>query len=147
MSQYLTYAHVCFEHEEWLVAALAAMGYAAVERGEGLVLLGYDGTPRVDERGHTINADIVIRRRHVGRSSNDIGFKRTAGGFVPIVSDYDHRHHLPRVHGGPGEFERKLRVGYGTARASAAAAHLQRRHRAAVQRQEQGQTVTIAVRW
>ena len=147
MSQYLTYGHVRFENAEWLVAALAELGYTAVERGTDLVLRGYDGATRVDESGRTLTADIVVRRRHVGRSSNDIGFVRTAEGFVPVISDYDHRHHLPRVHGGPGEFERRLRVGYGNARAAAVAAHLQRRHRAAIQRQEQGQTVTIAVRW
>jgi hypothetical protein len=147
VSQYLTYNHVCLESEEWLVAALAALGYTEVERGRDLTLIGYDGKPRLDEQGAVMTADLVVRRRHVGHQSNDIGFKRTDGGFVPVVSDYDHRHHLPRVHGGAGEFERKLRVGYGNARAAAAAAHLQRRHRAVVQRQEQGRTVKIAVRW
>jgi hypothetical protein len=147
VSQYLTYGHVTFEHEEWLVAALAAMGYREVERGGDLTLIGYDGKPRVGADGATLTAHIVVRRRHVGHASNDLGFKRTARGFVPIVSDYDHRHHLPRVHGGPGEFERKLRVGYGNARAAAAAALLQRRHRAAVQRREEGQTVRMTVRW
>lgn len=35
-------------------------------------------------------AEIIIRRKHVGQSSNDIGFKQAADGtWQAIISDYD----------------------------------------------------------
>ena len=30
-----------------------------------------------------------VRRRHLGRLSNDIGFRRTERGLAPVVSEYD----------------------------------------------------------
>jgi hypothetical protein len=33
----------------------------------------------------------VVRRRHVGSSSNDVGFARTGDGYVAIISEYDQR--------------------------------------------------------
>jgi hypothetical protein len=47
-------------------------------------LYGYHG----DVRSET--AEVIIRRKHIGSLSNDIGFKRNADGtFGAIVSDYD----------------------------------------------------------
>jgi hypothetical protein len=59
-------------------------------------LQGYMG----DER--TQKAHIIIRRRHVGRSSNDLGFERMADGtYRAWVSDYDRNHGLgEKVMGG-----------------------------------------------
>ena len=47
-------------------------------------LYGYQG----DKRGQTAN--IIIRRQHVGGSSNDLGFLRKSDGtYEAIVSDFD----------------------------------------------------------
>lgn len=47
-------------------------------------LMGYQG----DTREQT--AEIIIRQRHVGGASNDIGFKKQADGtYTAIISDYD----------------------------------------------------------
>lgn len=83
VSRYLTFQDVCFTSQELLLQALKACGYAEVETGESLVLYGYHGDARPER------AQLVIRRRHVGRASNDIGFTRTDKGYVPIVSEYD----------------------------------------------------------
>lgn len=49
-------------------------------------LRGYKG----DERKET--AHIIIRRKHVGRSSNDLGFtKNEDGNYEAIISAYDSR--------------------------------------------------------
>ncbi len=51
---------------------------------EGQVMYGYDGQTRPTK------ANIVIRRKDVGRSSNDIGFTQEKDGtFSAIISDYD----------------------------------------------------------
>lgn len=72
-----------------IVAALADVGYPRVEvHAEAVPLYGYQG----DLREQT--AEIVVRRKHVGRASNDIGFKRQEDGtFEAIVSGYDRPQH------------------------------------------------------
>ena len=55
---------------------------------EATNLYGYQGDKREQK------ADIIIRRKHVGGSSNDIGFKqREDGTFEAIISDYDSSRH------------------------------------------------------
>ena len=51
-------------------------------------------------------AALVVRRRHLGAASNDVGFARTAEGYVPVLSEYDRR----ALHG--GQFLVKLRTAY-----------------------------------
>lgn len=70
---------------EHLVAALADLGFTRVEVHERpRPLVGWLG----DARERT--AEIIIRREHVGESSNDIGFARTAdGSFEALVSEFD----------------------------------------------------------
>jgi hypothetical protein len=46
-------------------------------------LIGYDGA----QRGMV--AEVVIRRQHVGQSSNDIGFLATPTGYKALISDFD----------------------------------------------------------
>jgi hypothetical protein len=86
MSRYTLYTELCVD-EPTLLAALAELGFGAdaLERGGDLPLYGYAG----DRRPET--ADIVIRRRHLLPASNDLGFRRTADGLVPIISEYDRR--------------------------------------------------------
>lgn len=68
-----------------LVAALADVGYRDVEvHDHAQPLFGYRGDVR-SERAH-----VIIRRRHVGHASNDIGFERQPDGrFRAVISEYD----------------------------------------------------------
>ena len=69
-----------------LIKALERMGFAGkLEVNEGPVALyGYKGDIR-SERAH-----IVIRRKHVGGSSNDIGFERMNDGrYAAHISEFD----------------------------------------------------------
>ena len=100
MSKYLSFPDVIFKDRRLLLAALADLGYTEVEVGDALPLYGYHG----DRRPET--AEIVIRRRHVGALSNDLGFARSPQGYVPVVSEYDQR----TLHG--GRFLVKLRTSY-----------------------------------
>ncbi|HEU5334039.1 MAG TPA: hypothetical protein VFU73_14770 [Actinocrinis sp.] len=71
---------------ECVVKALADMGYPAkkVEVHDTPVpLVGFDRSAAGSV------ANIVIRRKYVGRLSNDIGFLRTATGYRIFISDYD----------------------------------------------------------
>ena len=100
MSKYLSFVEQCYPDRQLLVAALAVLGYAEVEEGEALPLYGYEG----DRRPET--AEIVVRRRHIGRASNDLGFARTAQGYIPIISEYDQQTLLG------GQFLVRLRTAY-----------------------------------
>lgn len=75
--------------EEALVAALADLGFAGdqVERhATAQPLYGYQGDQRPE------HAHVIIRRRWIGRASNDLGFVRDSNGvFTAIISEYDRR--------------------------------------------------------
>lgn len=70
-----------------LAEALHAVGHEHVEvHDQPQTLYGYQGDARPEK------AEVVIRREHVGRSSNDIGFARGQdGSFEAIISEYDRR--------------------------------------------------------
>jgi uncharacterized protein DUF1257 len=70
---------------ELLAAALAAVGFATVETHDSpQTLYGYQGDARPER------AEVIVRRRDIGRLSNDIGFRRREdGGFEAIISEYD----------------------------------------------------------
>lgn len=70
---------------EVLKEALADLGISNVEVHESPVALeGYHGDKRQQK------AHVVIRRRHVGPMSNDIGFERGADGrYKAWVSEFD----------------------------------------------------------
>ena len=56
------------------------------EQGEDLSLYGYQGRRRPEK------ANFVIRRRYIGRSANDLGFRRRENGSIEaIISEYDQR--------------------------------------------------------
>ena len=85
MSAYMTLSTPLVDQEA-LVAALEDLGFAraAIEvHAEAVQLVGYEGASR-DVRAH-----VVIRRQHVGRASNDVGFERTATGFRAHISEFD----------------------------------------------------------
>ena len=131
MSKYLVYQEIVFKDRRLLLAALADLGYAEVEEGEALPLYGYQG----DRRPET--AELVVRRRHLGSASNDLGFARTPGGFVPIISEYDQR----VLHG--GRLLTKLRTAYSERVVEA----VTRRVRGSARRTVEGSVVKIRVRY
>jgi hypothetical protein len=131
VSKYLSFPEAVYKDRTLLVAALAALGYADVEEGEALPLFGYQG----DRRAET--AEIVVRRRYVGRLSNDIGFVRTPQGYVPLVSEYDDR----TVLGG------QLLVRLRTAYSEQVVTEVQRRLRGTARRTVEGSLVKIRVRF
>ena len=131
MSKYICFTDVTFKDQRLLVAALAALGYTEVEQGERLPLHGYQG----DVRSET--AEIVIRRQHVGSASNDLGFTRTAQGFVPIISEYDQR----MLHG--GDLLVRLRSAY----SEQVVEEVRRRLHGTARRAVEGSLVKIRVRY
>jgi hypothetical protein len=131
MSKYLVYPEIVFKDRRLLLAALADLGYAEVEEGEALPLYGYAG----DRRPET--AELVVRRRSLGSASNDLGFARTPGGFVPIISEYDRR----VLHG--GHVLTKLRTAY----SERVVAAVTRRLHGTARRRVEGSVVKITVRF
>jgi hypothetical protein len=94
MSEYVEIDTVLTDPDH-LVAALGDLGFAREHievHPHAVSLAGYRG----DERAQ--RAEIVIRRQHVGSSSNDLGFARQADGtYRAIISEYDQR--TPGVRG------------------------------------------------
>lgn len=84
MSHY-TVLRTQFVDVDALVKALADLGFAHVEVHEKpRHLRGWLGGVRLN------TAEIIIRRKYVGKVSNDIGFKRQKDGtFTAIISKYD----------------------------------------------------------
>ena len=81
-----------FKDEASLVAALMETGEWTREQievhSEAQNLFGYHGDKRKD------TAHVIIRRKHVGSASNDIGFRKTESGeFEAIISKYDRSKH------------------------------------------------------
>ena len=131
MSKYLSFEDQAYRDRRLLLAALGALGYAAIEEGDALPLYGYQG----DRRRET--AEIVVRRQHVGSASNDLGFARTAAGYVPIISEFDQQ----TLHG--GQFLVRLRTAY----SEQVVAEVQRRLHGTARRTVEGSLVKIRVRY
>ncbi len=70
-----------------LVKALSDVGFKQVEvHDTAQHLYGFQG----DIRSQT--AEVIIRRKHIGGASNDMGFQRQADGtFEAMISEYDRR--------------------------------------------------------
>jgi hypothetical protein len=68
-----------------LAAALNTMGFSTVEvHDQPQSLHGYQGDVRRER------AEVIIRRRHIGLLSNDIGFARRPDGTLEaVISAYD----------------------------------------------------------
>lgn len=79
-----------FRDPQALVAALIECGFAADQievHAEAVPLYGYQGDKRAQ------HAHIVIRRQHVGRAANDVGWERLPDGtYRAWISEYDRRH-------------------------------------------------------
>lgn len=70
---------------EHILQALKDMGFEIVEAYDRpQALIGYEGLARKQK------AEIIIRKKHVGFASNDIGFrKNTDGRYEAIISEFD----------------------------------------------------------
>jgi len=70
---------------EALIKSLQDLGFKEVEvHDTAQHLYGYQG----DQRSQT--AEVIIRRRYIGRASNDIGFKLDQNGtYTAVISEYD----------------------------------------------------------
>jgi len=133
VSKYLTFTDVVFPNLELLRQALAQLGYPAEthELGTDLVLYGYQGDARPER------ARLVIRRRHLTRASNDLGFARTEKGYVPLISEYDQKV-LQN-----GRFLADLQLAYH----ELAVEQIARRLRGTVSREQQGHVHRIRIRY
>jgi hypothetical protein len=90
MSKFLDINELVIDNQDCFVATLREdvkfnhkLGAAVEVHDVATNLFGYHGDMRPEK------AEIIIRREHVGGSSNDIGFKRTENGFKPIISEFD----------------------------------------------------------
>jgi len=78
-----------FTDEGCLVAALGRLGFKdKVEvHKEAQALYGYQGDVRAQK------AHLIIRREHVGRAANDLGFEKQADGKYRVwISEYDQKY-------------------------------------------------------
>jgi len=69
-----------------LRVALEEMGYKVEVHEEAQPLIGFQGDKRKQK------ANVIVRRKHVGSASNDVGFlKQDDGTYQMIISEYDMR--------------------------------------------------------
>jgi hypothetical protein len=84
MSKYMTFESQSFANGDLLVEALSDLGFTTVTQGKELPLDGWD-------KRNARTADIIIRQRDV-KSHHllaDIGFQKTASGYVAVIDDMD----------------------------------------------------------
>ncbi|MBK7804256.1 MAG: DUF1257 domain-containing protein [Chloracidobacterium sp.] len=89
MSKYMTFDSQSFPNRELLLEALAECGFPTPTVGTDIPLEGWD-------KRDPQTADVVIRRRDVRGQSllGDIGFRKTANGFVAVIDDMDLNYRL-----------------------------------------------------
>jgi hypothetical protein len=96
-----------------LVAALESVfgkGHVEVHE-EGAPLRGYMGDDRSElsasDPNYAPKCHIIIRRRHVGSASNDVGYRRLPNGkYAAYISEYDQHAHFD------GKRQDKVAQGY-----------------------------------
>jgi Protein of unknown function (DUF1257) len=131
VSKYLAYPEIVFKSRDLLLASLADLGFSQVEEGQEVALYGYEGDRRPD------TAAIVVRRRYIGDASNDLGFRLTSEGYIPIISEYDQRTLCA------GQFLPRLRVAY----AERVVETVRKRVRGTVHRVTEGGVIKLRVRY
>jgi len=132
MSKYMAFESQSFANSELLLEALSDLGFTTVVQGTALSLDGWD---KRDRR----TADIVIRRSDVRHHHllGDIGFQKTAGGYVAVIDDMDLDYRLGR------DFVTKLQSRYH----EAAARKMAKRLGGTLVREQVGKTIKIRVRF
>ncbi len=131
MSKYMTFTDTAFKDRECLLKALQECGYAETEEGAAVSLYGYRG----DKREET--AQIVVRRKFIGSASNDLGFRKTENGYVPVISEYDQRYMMQ------GKFITNLRTNYNLKSAEKLARNL----RGTLHQERIGSTIKIRIKY
>ncbi len=132
MSKYMTFESQSFPNRELLLDALAECGFASPTLGANLPLEGWDKrNPRT--------ADIVIRRRDVKGQSllGDLGFQKTAKGYVAIIDDLDLAYRLGK------DFVIRLQNSYH----EAAARKMAKKLRGTLIKERVGKTIKIRVKF
>ena len=101
MSKYMSFETESFANRDLLVEALKEMGFEQITVGTGLPLQGWD------KRDNRV-ADVVIRRDAMKNMHllGDIGFQKTAKGYVAIIDDMDLDYRLGR------DFIQRLQTNY-----------------------------------
>ncbi len=101
MSKYMAFDAEAFANRELLVEALKEMGFEQITIGTDLQMQGWD---KRDNRA----ADVIIRRSDVKNMHllGDIGFQKTAKGYVAVIDDMDLDYRLGR------DFIRRLQTQY-----------------------------------
>jgi len=81
---HFTRVRTALRDPELLAKALGAVGLTPEVHEQAQPLYGYQGDVRPER------AEVIVRREHLGRLSNDIGFRRAVdGAFEAIVSQFD----------------------------------------------------------
>lgn len=80
----MTFESQSFANGELLLEALSNIGFDTVSQGRDLQLDGWD-------KRNARTADIIIRRKEVKNHHllADIGFQKTASGYVAVIDDMD----------------------------------------------------------
>lgn len=132
MSKYMAFDAEAFANRDLLIEALKEMGFEKVTIGTDLPLQGWD------KRDNRV-ADVVIRRDDVKnyRLLGDIGFQKTAKGYVAVVDDMDLDYRLGR------DFIRRLQTEYHEATARKMAKKLN----GTLIKERVGNTIKISVKY
>lgn len=132
MSKYMTFESQSFPNRELLLEALGECGFASPALGTNLRLEGWD-------KRDPQTADIVIRRRDVKGQSllGDVGFQRSAKGYVAIIDDLDLAHRLGK------DFVIRLQNSYH----EAAARKMAKKLGGALIKERVGKTIKIRVKF
>ena len=132
MSKYMAFESQTFANGDLLLEALSDLGFATVTQGQGLPLDGWD---KRDRR----MADIIIRRSDVRHHHllSDIGFQKSAAGYVAVIDDMDLDYRLGK------DFVTKLQSRYH----EAAARKMAKRLGGTLVKEQVGKTINIRVRF
>lgn len=126
-----------------LIGALKDLGWTddQIEVHEDAVpLVGYHGDKRAQK------AHVIVRRKHIGGSSNDVGFERVDGKFIAHVSEYDRNSAWASRNGckNMAHWEGRLKQLYGVRRAEAVA---KKQGFKVTKTQEKGKVQLVLQRW
>ena len=132
MSKYMSFETESFTNRELLLEALKEMGFGQITEGQDLPLQGWD---KRDNRC----ADIIIRRDDVKNHHllGDIGFQKTAKGYVAVVDDMDLDYRLGR------DFIQRLQTNYH----EATARKMAKRLGGTLVKERVGKTIKIRVKF
>lgn len=132
MSKYMSFETEAFANRELLVEALGEMGFDQITVGMDILLQGWD---KRDKRV----ADVIIRRDDVKSHHllGDIGFQRTAKGYVAVVDDMDLDYRLGR------DFIQRIQSNYH----EATARKMAKRLNGTLVKERTGKTIKIRVKF